>query len=38
MVKISLERVDMQEGVMVEVLLDNSTMGLVMSSEFTKKQ
>jgi len=36
-VKISLERIDMQEGVMVEVLLDSGTMGLVMSSEFARK-
>ena len=37
-VKISLERIDMQEGITVEVLLDSGAMGLVMSSEFTKKQ
>ena len=38
MVKISLERVDTQKGVIVEALLDSGTMGLVMSSEFTRKQ
>ena len=37
MVKISLERVDIQKEVTVEVLLDSSVMGLVMSSEFTRK-
>ena len=37
-VKIGLERIDMQEGVMVEALLDSGVMGLVMSSEFAKKQ
>ena len=36
--KIELERVDMQEGIAVEVLLDSGAMGLVMSSEFTRKQ
>ena len=36
--KIRLERVDTQEGIMVEVLLDSGMMGLVMSSEFAKKQ
>jgi len=38
MVKIELERVDMQEGVMVEALLDSGATGLVMSSEFMRKQ
>jgi len=38
MVKIELERIDIQEGIMVEVLLDSSTMGLVMSLEFARKQ
>ena len=38
MVKIGLERIDTQEGVMVEVLLDSGAMGLVMSSEFARKQ
>jgi len=37
MVKIGLEKINMQEGIMVEVLLDSSAMGLVMSSEFTRK-
>jgi len=36
--KIGLERVDMQEGITVETLLDSGTMGLVMSSEFARKQ
>ena len=38
MVKIELERVDMQEGVTVEALLDIGATGLVMSSEFARKQ
>jgi len=38
MVKIGLERIDMQEGITVEALLDSGATGLVMSSEFTKKQ
>ena len=38
MVKIELERLDMQEGVTVEALLDSEATGLVMSSEFAKKQ
>ena len=37
-VKIGLERIDMQEGIMVEALLDSGVTGLVMSSEFAKKQ
>jgi len=37
-VKIGLERIDMQEGVTVEALLDSGATGLVMSSEFAKKQ
>jgi len=37
-VKIGLERLDMQEEVMVEALLDSRATGLVMSSEFAKKQ
>ena len=37
-VKISLERIDKQEGVMVEALLDSGAMGLVISSEFARKQ
>jgi len=38
MVKIGLERIDMQEGVTVEALLDSEIIGLVMSSEFVRKQ
>jgi len=38
MVKIGLERIDMQEGITVEALLDSGATGLVMSSEFAKKQ
>jgi len=38
MVKIGLERIDMQEGITVEALLDSGVTGLVMSSEFAKKQ
>jgi len=38
MVKIGLERIDTQEGVTVEALLDSRVTGLVMSSEFAKKQ
>ena len=37
-VKIGLERVDIQEEITVEALLDSSATGLVMSSEFAKKQ
>ena len=37
-VKIGLERIDMQEGIIVEALLDSRATGLVMSSEFTRKQ
>ena len=37
-VKIGLERIDMQEGVTVEALLDSSAMRLVISSEFARKQ
>ena len=36
-VKIRLERIDTQEGITVEALLDSGTTGLVMSSEFAKK-
>ena len=36
--KIGLERIDMQEGITVEVLLDSGATGLIMSSEFAKKQ
>ena len=38
MVKIELEKIDTQEEITVEALLDNGTTGLVMSSEFVKKQ
>ena len=37
-VKIELERIDIQEGVMVEILLDSSIIELIMNFEFTKKQ
>jgi len=37
-VKIGLERIDIQEGVIVEALLNSSATGLVMSSEFARKQ
>jgi len=37
-VKIGLERINMQEGIMVEALLDSGATGLVMSSEFARKQ
>ena len=36
--KIGLERIDTQEGVIVEVLLDSRATGLVMSLEFVRKQ
>ena len=36
--KIGLERIDTQEGVTVEVLLDSGVTGLDMSSESAKKQ
>ena len=36
--KIGLERIDTQERIMVEALLDSGATGLVMSSEFAKKQ
>jgi len=38
MVKIGLERIDIQEGITVEALLDSGATGLVMSSEFARKQ
>ena len=38
MVKIGLERIDTQEGITVEALLDSRATKLVMSSEFAKKQ
>ena len=37
-VKIELEKIDMQEGITVEALLDRGATGLAMSSEFAKKQ
>ena len=40
MVKIGLERIDIQEQIMVKALLallDSSTIGLIMSLEFTWK-
>ena len=37
-VKIELERINMQEGVTVEALLNSRATGLVMSSKFTIKQ
>ena len=37
-VKIGLERIDTQERITVEVLLDSETTRLVMSSEFARKQ
>jgi len=37
-VKIGLERIDTQEGITVEALLNSGVMGLVMSSEFARKQ
>ena len=36
--KIVLERIDMQKGITVEALLDSGATGLVMSSEFARKQ
>ena len=38
MVKIGLERIDTQEGITVEALLNSSVTGLVISSEFARKQ
>ena len=37
-VKIGLERIDTQEEIIVEALLDSGKTGLVMSSEFAKRQ
>jgi len=37
-VKIGLERIDTQGGITVEALLDSGATGLVMNSEFTRKQ
>ena len=36
-VKIGLERIDTQEGVTVEILLDSGVTRLVMSLEFARK-
>ena len=36
-VKIRLERIDIQEGIIVELLLDSRATGLVISSEFARK-
>ena len=38
MIKIGLERLDTQEGITVEALLDSRATGLVMSSEFARKK
>ena len=38
MVKFSLKRIDTQEGITVEALLDSGATRLVMSSEFARKQ
>jgi len=38
MVKIGLEKINTQEGIIVKVLLDSEVTGLVMSLEFTRKQ
>jgi len=37
-VKIRLKRINIQEGVMVEALLDNGATELVISLEFVRKQ
>jgi len=37
-VKIGLERINIQKRGMMEMLLNSSVMGLVMSSEFARKQ
>ena len=37
-VKISLERIDIQERVTIETLLDSGVIGLVISLEFARKQ
>jgi len=36
--EIVLERIDTQEGITVEALLDSGATGLVMNSEFARKQ
>jgi len=37
-VKIGLERIDIQERITVEILLDSEATGLIITSEFAKKQ
>jgi len=37
MVKIGLKRINIQDGVIVEVLLDSSVIELVISLKFTRK-
>ena len=37
-IKIGLERLDTQEGITVEALLDSGVTGLVMSSEFARRK
>ena len=37
-IKIGLERLDMQEGIIVEALLNSGATGLVISSEFARKK
>jgi len=37
-IKIGLERIDTQEGVIVEALLDSGAIGLVISLEFARRQ
>ena len=36
--KIGLEKIDNQEGITVEALLDSGATGIVISSEFARKQ
>ena len=36
--KIELEKIDTQEGITVEALLDSGATGLVISSKFVRKQ
>ena len=36
--KIGSEKINTQEGIMVEILLDSGAMGLVMSLEFARRQ
>ena len=38
MVRIGLERIDTQKEIIVEMLLDSKTIGVVMSFEFVRKQ